>query len=87
MQVIIDERADAGQRDALLKILTGQETDDMATMWWVYAARLSNARAHAREGASVNLSNRRSRRDLIAACRLGSPRYQMRACTRAREHR
>jgi hypothetical protein len=38
MQVIIDERADAGQRDALLKILTGQETDDMATMWWVYAA-------------------------------------------------
>jgi hypothetical protein len=42
MQVIIDERADAGQRDALLKILTGQETDDMATMWWVYAAMAPN---------------------------------------------
>jgi hypothetical protein len=38
MQVIIDERADAAQRDALLKILTGQETDEMATMWWVYSA-------------------------------------------------
>src|ERR1700688_1981588 len=38
MQVIIDERADAAQRDALLKIVTGQETDDMATMWWVYSA-------------------------------------------------
>ena len=38
MQVIIDERADVGQRDALLKIATGQETDDMATMWWVYSA-------------------------------------------------
>src|SRR4029077_11521760 len=38
MQVIVDERADAAQRDALVKILTGQETDDMATMWWVYSA-------------------------------------------------
>lgn len=38
MQVIVDERADEAQRDALVKILTGQETDDMATMWWVYAA-------------------------------------------------
>jgi len=36
--VIVDERADAAQRDALLKIATGQETDDMATMWWVYSA-------------------------------------------------
>ena len=38
MQMVIDERADAKQRDALEKILTGQETEDMATMWWVYAA-------------------------------------------------
>ena len=38
MQMVIDERADARQRDALAKILTGQETLDMATMWWVYAA-------------------------------------------------
>ena len=42
MQVIIDERADAAQRDALLKIMTGQETDDMATMWWVYSAMSPN---------------------------------------------
>jgi hypothetical protein len=42
MQVIIDERADAAQRDALVKIMTGQETDDMATMWWVYAAMSPN---------------------------------------------
>lgn len=38
MQLVIDERADAKQRDALTKIMTGQETDEMATMWWVYAA-------------------------------------------------
>lgn len=38
MQLIIDERARPEQRDALLKIMTGQETNEMATMWWVYAA-------------------------------------------------
>ena len=38
MQVIIDERADAAQREALVKIMSGEETDEMATMWWVYSA-------------------------------------------------
>jgi hypothetical protein len=42
MQIIIDERADAEQRDALTKILTGQETEEMATMWWVYSAMAPN---------------------------------------------
>ena len=42
MQLIIDERADAAQRDALLRIMTGQDTEDMATMWWVYAAMSPN---------------------------------------------
>ncbi len=38
MQLIVDEKADARQRDALLKILTGQETKEMATVWWVFSA-------------------------------------------------
>ena len=38
MQVVIDERADARQRDALARILSGQETEDMATVWWVFSA-------------------------------------------------
>jgi len=42
MQLIIDERADDKQRDALEKIMTGKETKDMATMWWVYAAMSPN---------------------------------------------
>ena len=42
MQIIIDERADSAQRDALLKIMTGQETNDMATMWWVFSAMAPN---------------------------------------------
>jgi hypothetical protein len=42
MQLIVDERADAAQRDALLRIMTGQETEHMATMWWVYAAMAPN---------------------------------------------
>ena len=42
MQVIIDERADENQRDALLKILTGDETDAMTTIWWVFSAMCPN---------------------------------------------
>src|SRR6266850_3503669 len=42
MQLIIDEHADDKQRDALEKIMTGKETKDMATMWWVYAAMSPN---------------------------------------------
>jgi hypothetical protein len=38
MQIVVDERADAAQRDALVKILSGQETEDMATVWWVFSA-------------------------------------------------
>jgi hypothetical protein len=42
MQIIVDERGDAAQREALFKIVSGQETDDMATMWWVYSAMSPN---------------------------------------------
>ena len=42
MQLVIDERGDAAQRDALIKIMTGQETNEAATMWWVFAAMSPN---------------------------------------------
>jgi hypothetical protein len=38
MQLIIDERADARQRDALKRILSGEETDEGANHWWVFHA-------------------------------------------------
>ncbi len=38
MQVIIDQRADARQREALVKVLHGDETNQGATHWWVYHA-------------------------------------------------
>jgi hypothetical protein len=38
MQLIIDERADSKQRDALISVMSGKETKDMATVWWVYSA-------------------------------------------------
>ncbi len=41
MQAIVDERADERQRDALLKILNGEETEPGATHWWVYRAMSS----------------------------------------------
>ena len=37
MQLIVDERADEAQRDALLRIMRGEETEPMATMWSVYS--------------------------------------------------
>lgn len=42
MQLIIDERADARQREALVKILSGAETEPMATVWWVFGAMSPN---------------------------------------------
>src|SRR5580704_5119688 len=41
LQAIIDERADARQREALGKIIYGEDTKEMATMWWVYSAMSS----------------------------------------------
>lgn len=41
MQAIIDERADARQREALKTILHGGETEEAKTHWWVYHAMSS----------------------------------------------
>ena len=38
--IIIDRRADAGQREALLRILTGQDTEPGATIFNVFASTL-----------------------------------------------
>lgn len=38
MQFIVDEDCDAAQRDAILKIMKGEETEPMKTMWSVFAA-------------------------------------------------
>ena len=37
MQIIIDEAATLAQRAALQSIMTGGDTEDMATMWWVFS--------------------------------------------------
>jgi hypothetical protein len=42
MQVIIDDRADPVQRYALYKIMTGAETEETATILWVYSAMAPN---------------------------------------------
>ena len=41
--LVIDERANEKQRDALLKILTGQETEPGATVFNVFASTLEHA--------------------------------------------
>lgn len=37
MQLIVDRRAERAQREALLRIMRGEETTPMKTMWSVYA--------------------------------------------------
>jgi len=41
MQAVIDERADERQRQALLTIVHGGETEEAKTHWWVYHAMCS----------------------------------------------
>ena len=38
----MNEQADATQREALVKILSGEETEEMATVWWVFSAMSPN---------------------------------------------
>lgn len=42
MQIIVDENASDIQRDALVKIMSGEDTEPMATMWFVYSAMSPN---------------------------------------------
>jgi len=42
MQIIIDERATPQQRQALERIMRGEDTEDMATMWWIFSAMSPN---------------------------------------------
>jgi len=42
IQLIVDEKADTRQREALVKIMSGEETEEMATMWWVFSAMSPN---------------------------------------------
>ena len=41
MQLIVDESASESQRDAMLKIMQGEDTDPMKTMWSVYTTMCS----------------------------------------------
>lgn len=42
MQAIIDERADERQRQALVAVLHGEETEEAKTHWWVFRAMSSD---------------------------------------------
>ncbi len=42
MQLIIDKRATPEQKAALEAIMTGQDTDEMATMWFVFSKMAPN---------------------------------------------
>jgi len=54
MQVIIDERADAPQRQALATVLSGGETEEAKTHWWVF--RAMSTTIHAPIFASIDFA-------------------------------
>jgi hypothetical protein len=59
----VDRRADAAQREALLKIMTGQDTDPFATMFAVFASTVSvmNAPVFTDIDLTVDVDARRGR--------------------------
>lgn len=60
---IVDERADAAQRDALLRILSGQDTEPGATIFQVFAAMFDRAYppVFAQVGVEVDVDGRTAR--------------------------
>ena len=63
MQAIIDERADARQRQALATVLHGGETEEAKTHWWVFHAMSSTVHEplFAPVEFEVDLEGRRAR--------------------------
>ena len=61
MQPILDERGDAQQGEALLRILTGKDTDPMATFWAVYSAMCATIHEPVRAAFQVELDKERRR--------------------------
>jgi hypothetical protein len=63
MQAIIDERADARQRQALATVLHGGETEEAKTHWWVFHAMSSTVHEpiFAPIGFDVDVEGRRAR--------------------------
>jgi len=59
----VDERADERQRDALLKIMTGQDTDPFSTMFAVYASTVTkmNPPVFTRIDAELDIDGRKGR--------------------------
>jgi len=59
----VDENADPQQREALLKIMTGQDTDPFATMFSVYASTVSkmNPPVFTRIELELDIDGRRGR--------------------------
>jgi hypothetical protein len=61
LQTIIDERADSRQADALFRIMTGKDTDPMATFWAVYSAMSSKIHEPVRAPFRIEIDKERRR--------------------------
>jgi hypothetical protein len=87
MQVLIDERADAGQREALRKIFHGEETVAGATIWNVFLTTMSTVLepVYTAMHCEIDVSARRA--TLVVPGRIQSTGVPIRNPVTGAEHR
>ncbi|MCP5086019.1 MAG: DUF1326 domain-containing protein [Rhodobacteraceae bacterium] len=67
VQLIVDEKADENQRAAIQAILNGEDTDEMATVWFVYGKMSPNKHETLYKPISMNLNTE----DRIGSAQVG----------------
>jgi len=87
MQLIVDKRADQKQRQALIKIMSGEETAEMATMWWVFSAMCSTKLEPIFETIDLAIDVDARRATFVVAGVLESAGEPIRNPVTGREHR
>ena len=86
-QAVIDERADAAQRDALAAILYGAETREAATHWWVYRTMSSTVHPPIFKPFEFNVDVERRTGRIVIRDVLESTARPIRTPTTGSEHR
>ncbi|MGM0585250.1 MAG: DUF1326 domain-containing protein [Pseudomonadota bacterium] len=55
MQMLVDSRASPAQQEAMLKLMSGEDSEEMATMWWIFSAMAPTKLAPVRAPLDVEI--------------------------------
>ena len=86
-QAVVDERADGRQRDALATVLSGGETDQGATHWWVYRTMSSTVHPPLFKPIEFDVDIERRRARIVIGGVLESTARPIRSPATGAEHR